>query len=91
MTADMKSGMLVLLPGMVRTNFESQGSKRLVLDRCTPIVALLLVTLQSQTEKGVHLLQKSLETNSKNECNATVKPVYSMIFSAISYSNANTG
>ena len=83
--------MLVLLAVMVRTNPAIRGSKRLVLGRCTPIVALLPVTLQSQTEKGVPLPWKCLETKGKRECSATVKPVYSMIFSAISYSNANTG
>ena len=87
----MKSQMLVLLAGMVRTNLAIRGSKRLFLDRCTPIVALLPVTLQSHTEKGVPLPWKCLETNGKNECSATVNPVYSMIFPAISYSNANTG
>lgn len=87
----MKSQLLVLLAGMVRTNPAIRGSKRLVSDRCTPIVALLPVTLQSQTEKGVPLPWKCLETNGKNECRATVNPVYSMIFAAISYSNANTG
>ena len=91
MTADMKSGMLVLLPGMVRTNPVIRGSKRLVSDRCTPIVTLLPVTLQSQTEKGVPLRWKCLETKGKRECSATAKSVYSMIFPAISYSNANTG
>ena len=83
--------MLVLLAGMVRTNPAIRGSKRLYSDRCTPIVALLPVTLQSHTEKGVLLSWKCLETKGNNECSATVKPVYSMIFSAISYSNANTG
>ena len=83
--------MLVLLAWMVRTNPVIRGSKRLVLDRCTPIVALQPVTLQSQSKKDVPLLWKCLETNGKNECSATVNPVYSMIFAAISYSNAKSG
>ena len=66
--------MLVLLAGMVRTNPVIRGSKRLVSDRCTPIVALLPVTLHSQSEKDVPLLWKCLETNGNDECNATVNP-----------------
>ena len=83
--------MLVLLVAMVRTNPVIRGSKRLISDRCTPIVALQPVTLQSQSEKCVPLAWKCLETNGNNECNATVNPVYSMIFAAISYSNAKSG
>ena len=83
--------MLVLLAAMVRTNPVIRGSKRQVSVRCTPIVALLPVTLQSQSEKCVPLAWKCLETNGNNECNATVNPVYSMIFAAISYSNAKSG
>lgn len=83
--------MLVLLAAMVRTNPVIRGLKRQVSVRCTPIVALLPVTLQSQSEKDVPLLWKCLETNGKNECNATVTHVYSMIFAAISYSNAKSG
>ena len=87
----MKTPMLVLLTGMVRTNPVIRGSKQLVLDRCTPIVALQPVTLQSQSEKDVPILWKCLETNGKTECSATVTRVYSMIFAAISYSNAKSG
>ena len=87
----MNMPMLVLLAGMVRTNPVIRGSKRLVSVRCTPIVALQPVTLHSQSEKCVPLLWKCLETNGKNECSATVNPVYSMIFAAISYSNAKSG
>ena len=87
----MNTSMLVLLAGMVRTNPVIRGSKRLVSNRCTPIVALQPVTLQSQSEKDVPHFWKCLETNGNNECNATVNPVYSMIFSAISYSNAKSG
>ena len=65
MTMDMKSQLLVLLAVMVRTNPAIRGSKRLVSDRCTPIIALLPVTLQSQTEKGVPLPWKYLETKGK--------------------------
>lgn len=83
--------MLVLLLMMVRTNPVIRGSKRLISNRCTPIVALQPVTLQSQSEKCVPLAWKCLETNGNNECNATVNPVYSMIFAAISYSNAKSG
>ena len=63
-----KMPMLVLLAGMVRTNPAIRGSKRQVSDRCTPIVALLPVTLQSQSKKCVPLPWKCLETNGKNEC-----------------------
>ena len=83
--------MLVLLLMMVRTNPVIRGSKRLISDRCTSIVALRPVTLQSQSEKDVPHLWKCLETNGNNECDATVNPVYSMIFAAISYSNAKSG
>ena len=64
----MKTPMLVLLAGMVRTNPVIRGSKLLVSNRCTPIVALQPVTLQSQSEKCVPLLWKCLETNGKNHC-----------------------
>ena len=87
----MKTPMLVLLAGMVRTNPVIRGSKLLVSNRCTPIVALQFVTLQSQSEKDVPHFWKCLETNANNECNATINPVYSMIFAAISYSNAKSG
>lgn len=40
--------------------------------------------------KSVPLAWKYLETNGYNECNATVNPVYSMIFAAISYSNTKS-
>ena len=83
--------MLVLFPWLVRTNPAIRGSKQLVSVRCTSIVALQPVTLHSQSEKDVPLLWKCLETNGNNECNATVNPVYSMIFAAISYSNAKSG
>ena len=91
MKMDVRILMLVLLLMMVRTNPVIRGSKRLVLDRCTPIVALQPVTLQSQSEKDVPLPWKCLETNGNDECTATVTPVYSMIFAAISYSNAKSG
>lgn len=91
MKIDMRTPMLVLLAGMVRTNPAIRGSKQLVSNRCTSIVALQPVTLQSQSEKCVPLLWKCLETNGNDECNATINPVYSMIFSAISYSNAKSG
>ena len=87
----MNTRVLVLLAGMVRTNPVIRGSKRQVSVRCTPIVALLPVTLQNQSEKDVPHFWKCLETNGNNECNATVNPVYSMIFAAISYSNAKSG
>ena len=87
----MKTPMLVLLAGMVRTNPVIRGSKLLVSNHCTPIVALQPVTLQSQSEKDVPILWKCLETSGNNECNATINPVYSMIIVAISYSNANSG
>lgn len=87
----MKTPMLVLLAGMVRTNPAIRGSKLLVSNRCIPIVALQPVTLQSQSGKNVPIAWKCLETNGNNECNATVNPVYSMIFAAISYSNAKSG
>jgi len=83
--------MLVLLAWMVRTNPVIRGSKQLVLDHCTPIVALLPVTLHSQSGKSVPLLWNCLEANGNNKCSATISPVYSMIFAAISYSNAKSG
>ena len=60
--------MLVLFAGMIRTNPAIRGSKLLVSNRCTPIVALQPITLHSQSEKDVPLLWKCLETNGKNEC-----------------------
>ena len=87
----MKTPMLVLLAGMVRTNPVIRGSKRQLSDRCTSIVALQLVTLQSQSEKDVPLLWKCLETNDKNECKRIIDPFPSMVFAAISYSNAKSG
>ena len=87
----MKAQMLVLLQMMVRTNPVIRGSKRQVSVHCTPIVALLPVTLQSQSEKCVPLHWKCHETNGNDECNATVNPVYSMIISKFSYSNAKSG
>ena len=83
--------MLVLFAATVRTKPVIRNTKRLIIVRCTSIVALQPVTLQSQSEKCVPLAWKCLETNGNNECNATVNPVYSMIFAAISYSNAKSG
>jgi hypothetical protein len=83
--------MLVLLAAMGRTNFAIQGSKRLIIDRCTLIVAFALSNFAVPSEKDVPLLWKCLETNGNNECSATINLVYSMIIAAISYSNANSG
>ena len=47
MMLDMRIQMLVLLAAMIRTNPVIQDSKRLVSGRCTQIVALQSVTLQS--------------------------------------------
>ena len=47
----MKIQMLVLLAAMVRTNFAIQGSKRLIIDRCTLIVAFALSNLQCHPKK----------------------------------------
>lgn len=51
MTLDVRTQMLVLLAAMVRTNPVIQDSKRLDSGRCTPIVALQSVTLQSHLKK----------------------------------------
>ena len=45
MKLDMRVQMLVLLAAMIRTNPAIRGSKRLVSDRCTLIVALLSLIL----------------------------------------------
>lgn len=91
MKLGMRMQMLVLLAAMVRTNPAIRGSKRLVSGRCTSVVALLSLPLQSQSGKYVPLFWKCLETSGKNECSATINHVYSMIIAAISYSNANSG
>ena len=91
MKLDVRTQMLVLLAAMVRTNPVIRGSKQLVLDHCTPIVALLSVTLHSQSGKSVPLLWKCLETNGKNEFKQIINPFPSMVFAEISYSNAKSG
>ena len=83
--------MLVLLAAMGRTNLAIQGSKRLIIDRCTLIVAFALSNFAVPSEKDVPLLWKCLETNGKNECKRIIDPFKSMIFAAISYSNAKSG
>ncbi len=51
MMLDMRIQMLVLFAAMVRTNPAIRGSKRLVSNRCTLIVALLSLTLQNHLKK----------------------------------------
>ena len=51
MKLNIRIQMLVLLAAMIRTNPAIQGSKRLIIDRCTPIVALLSLTLQCHPKK----------------------------------------
>jgi len=51
MKLDIRIQMLVLLAAMIRTNPAIRGSKRLVSDRCTLIVALLSLTLQCHLKK----------------------------------------
>ena len=86
-----KAQMLVLLAAMIRTNPAIRGSKRLVSDRCTLIVALFSLTLQCHPKKMYPDIGNPFGIKEYNECSATISPVYSMIFAAISYSNANSG
>ena len=51
MKLDMRMQMLVLLAVMIRTNPAILSSKRLIIDRCSPIVALLSLTLQCHSKK----------------------------------------
>lgn len=91
MKLDMRVQMLVLLAAMIRTNPAIRGSKRLVSDRCTLIVALLSLTLQCHPKKMYPDIGNPFGIKEYNECSATINLVYSMIFAAISYSNANSG
>ena len=91
MMLDMRIQMLVLLAAMIRTNPVIQDSKRLVSGRCTQIVALQSVTLQSHLKKMYPNIGNPFGIKEYNECSATINLVYSMIFAAISYSNANSG
>ncbi len=68
MKLDMRIQMLVLLAAIVRTNPAIRGSKRLVLDRCTPIVALQSVTLQSHLKKMYPNIGNPFGIKEYNEC-----------------------
>ena len=68
MKLDMRIQMLVLLAAMVRTNPAILGSKRLVSDRCTPIVALQSVTLQSHLKKMYPDIDNPFGIEEYNEC-----------------------
>ena len=68
MMLDMRMQMLVLLAAMVRTNPAIQGSKRLVSDRCTLIVALLSLTLQSHLKKMYPNIDNPFGIKEYNEC-----------------------
>ena len=80
MKLDMRVQMLVLLAAMIRTNPAIRGSKR-----------LLSLTLQCHPKKMYPDIGNPFGIKEYNECSATISPVYSMIFAAISYSNANSG
>ncbi len=68
MKLDMRMQMLVLLAEMVRTNPVIQGSKRLIIDRCTLIVALQSVTLQSHLKKMYPNIDNPFGIKEYNEC-----------------------
>ena len=68
MKLDMRMQMLVLLAEMVRTNLVIQGSKRLIIDRCTLIVALQSVTLQSHLKKMYPNIGNPFGIKEYNEC-----------------------
>ena len=68
MKLDMRMQMLVLLVAMVRTNPVIQGSKRLIIDRCTLIVALQSVTLQSHLKKMYPNIGNPFGIKEYNEC-----------------------
>ena len=70
MMLDMRIQMLVLLAAMIRTNPVIQDSKRLVSGRCTQIVALQSVTLQSHLKRctpTLAILSESRNTMNVNE------------------------
>ena len=79
MKLDMRVQMLVQLAAMIRTNPAIRGSKRLVSDRCTLIVALLSLTLQCHPKKMYPDIGNPFGIKEYNECSATISPVYSMI------------
>ena len=64
----MKAQMLVLLEAMIRTNPVIRGSKRLVSDRCTLIVALQFVTLQSHLKKMYPNIGNPFGIKEYNKC-----------------------
>ena len=68
MMLDMRIQMLVLLAAMIRTNPAIRGSKRLVSDRCTLIVALQSVTLQSHLKKMYPNIDNPFGIKEYNEC-----------------------
>jgi hypothetical protein len=68
MMLDMRIQMLVLLAAMIRTNSAIRGSKRLVSDRCTLIVALQSVTLQSHLKKMYPDIGNPFGIKEYNEC-----------------------
>ena len=68
MMLDMRIQMLVLLAAMIRTNPVIQDSKRLVSGRCTQIVALQSVTLQSHLKKMYPNIGNTSGIKEYNEC-----------------------
>jgi len=68
MKLDMRMQMLVLLVAMVRTNPVIRGSKRLIIDRCTLIVALLSLTLQCRPKKMYPNIGNPFGIKEYNEC-----------------------
>ena len=68
MMLDMRIQMLVLLAAMVRTNPVIRGSKRLIIDRCTLIVALQSVTLQCHLKQMYPDIGNPFGIEEYNEC-----------------------
>jgi len=53
---------------MIRTNPVIRDTKRLIIDRCTSIVALQLITLQSHLKKMYPDIDNPFEIKEDNEC-----------------------
>ena len=68
MKLNIRIQMLVLLAAMIRTNPVIQDSKRLVSGRCTQIVALQSVTLQSHLKKMYPDIDNPFRIKEDNEC-----------------------
>lgn len=68
----MRIQMLVLLAAMGRTNLAIQGSKRLIIDRCTLIVALLSLTLQCHPKKMYPFIGSVLKPMARMNANESL-------------------